>query len=247
MKRFAAVFLAFIGVGAALSAQDRLFSVGGGLIGVNNWMVFTNTFDKERSDDTLAGDSKMSKSTNIGNALDFGGYAFFDATYGEFDLIISGGKAFYGSGGGGDGALDAVKLGLALYGKYPIKIGSSGLSIAPMAGIQYDIVLGAFTAGGNPVQPGNKTKGTGIFVYGGKDDPAKEGTLMDLNTLSLKLGADARYFFTEQLFLDSQILWGVVFDSTSVAGLRQSLKDADAKTDIFTHGVTFKLGLGYRF
>jgi hypothetical protein len=51
----------------------------------------------------------------------------------------------------------------------------------------------------------------------------------------------------EGLFLDTQFLWGVVFDSPYIAAEKKSWSDFNTKEELFIHGVTFKLGVGYRF
>jgi hypothetical protein len=148
--------------------------------------------------------------------------------------------------------LDTTKLGLALYGKYPFAVGKS-LTIAPLLGLQFDIVLGATTPLDGAVTSGDKDKRTGVLLYEGKegDTPKlKNGTPLDLSALAIKLGADARYSLTDQLFLGTQLMWGVHLDSVQVESWKKAMSDFKAvagELSTFSHSATFKVGIGYRF
>ena len=247
------------GIGFAQEGgKKRLFSAGAGLIGVNNRTSLTQKYRAEQTDNDYLADErpykydKLKKSSNLN---DIGAFLFFDATYAEVNLSISGGKAAYIRSGEQLQALSATKLGLGLFGKYPFRIGKSALSIAPMAGIQYDIVLSAKTEYGNPIKKGNRTNGTGLLLYDGWNAPRKEGSAFDFSTLAFKLGEEARYPLGEKLYLNAQWLYGITLNSAQMSSRKKYYEDNadhypngyDRKIGLFTQGSTFKLGLGYAF
>jgi len=176
---------------------------------------------------------------------------FFDFTYAMAEISILFGRVPYFSLPSPE-MLDATKLGLALYGKFPFAATKS-LSIAPMLGLQFDVVLGATTPLGGSVASGDKEKETGVLLYDGKDEEGpklKAGTPLDLSMLAIKLGADARYSLTEQLFLDTQLMWGFHLDSTQVDSWKKWLSDFKSTAgdfSMFSHSATFKVGVGYMF
>jgi len=259
-KGVAALFVALCAVGG-LFAQIPQMSAGGGVIGVNGAIYSsykpTNGFSER---DLLAGKdtfSSYSEEKHTDNFNDYGAFAFFDITYAMAEISILFGRAPYFDiiSLGGLTMLDATKLGLALYGKYPFAVGRS-LAIAPMLGVQFDVALGATTSLGGTVTSGNKDKNppTGVLLYDGKENNGsaklKNGTPLDLSTLAIKMGADARYSLTEQLFLDTQLMWGIHMDSTQVESWKKCMSDFKAtagELSTFSHSATFKVGVGYRF
>ena len=260
MKK-ALLFLCAISLAAAsVSAQEGLFSIGAGITGSGTWAINTTNYKNDQvTNDALADEAnfKYKKQSSTNGAVDFGGFLFFDATYAEFDVTLGGGKAYalsVGSSGAYPEQVDAFKLGLALFGKYPFAIGDSGLTIAPLLGVQADLVLAATTQYGNTVAAGDKNKYTGVLLYDGKENgmpKIKNGTPFDLSTIALKLGAEAKYPLSEKLYLDAQWLWGITFDSAVITSYKSFTSDFASSmgidsVEIFMHGTTFKLGVGYR-
>jgi hypothetical protein len=118
------------------------------------------------------------------------------------------------------------------------------------------MVLAAKDDFGNAVEKGDKDKDTGVLLYDGKDDNSspklKNGTVFDYSTIAVKLGAEAKAPLSEKLFLSAQALWGITFNSAADESWRKAYADfydsfGTPKLDIFTHGVTFKLSVGYTF
>jgi len=257
-KFLAAMFVALCAVGG-LFAQTPQMSAGGGIIGVNGAMYSSYKPTGGFSDkDTLAGKETSSDYTEkkyTNNFNDYGAFAFFDITYIMAEISLLFGRAPYMDPNmESPTMLDATKLGLALYGKFPLAAGKS-LSIAPMLGLQFDVVLGATTSLGGSVTSGDTEKYTGVLLYDGKDEGSwklKSGTPLDLSTLAIKLGADARYGLTDQLFLDTQLMWGIHIDSVQVESWKKYLSDfktaeSGGELSTFSHSATFKVGVGYRF
>jgi hypothetical protein len=259
-KTLLVLVLAACAAGMAFALPEFKLSAGAGIIGANTWQVVTESWKNEQtaSNDFVGkpnpGDIKYTKKTGTHAGYDFGGFLFFDATYAEFDVTIGGGKVEIYSPNG-TGQYDATKLGLALYGKYPFAVGDSGVTIAPLVGAQFDMVLAAKDDFGNAVEKGDKDKDTGVLLYDGKDGTAakyKNGTVFDYSTIAVKLGAEAKAPLSEKLYLSTQALWGITFNSAAVESWRKAYADfydssSTPKLDIFTHGVTFKLSVGYTF
>jgi hypothetical protein len=256
-KKVLAVLFIAMCAAAGIFAQVPQMSAGGGLIGVNGAMYSTY----KPAGGFSAPDPLADKETDIYSELkstdnfnDYGVFAFFDITYAMAEISLLFGRAPYFDiySPGYLTMLDTTKLGLALYGKYPFAVGKS-LTIAPLLGVQFDVVLGAATPLGGAVTSGDKDKGTGVLLYEGKEGDnlkLKNGTPLDLSALAIKLGADARYSLTDQLFLGTQLMWGVYLDSVQVESWKKALSDFKAEAgelSTFSHSATFKVGIGYRF
>ena len=250
MKKSISVLVLFALVAAGAIAQQ--FSFGVGIIGVNNLGIATTTFKDEQVNpwgDPMVGkdEIKYKKSTNTAQAIDFGGFLFFDATYAELSISLGGGSLHWMYP-----EYNAFKMGLGLLGKFPIEVGGSGLTIAPLLGIDYDIVLGAQDEYGNKVAAGDKDKGTGIILYDGKENnipKLKNGAVSDFSALSLKLGAEAKFPITDSMYLSSQFLWGIRFNSAYETALLNQQNDSGGdnfSSELFTHGTTFKLAVGFK-
>ena len=112
MKKLIAVLVIFLCVGSALSAID-MSAGGGGLFGLN-FMTFTTKF--------LGVEVSVSDSYFF-----FGGWGFFDATYGEVAAEFT-----YGTNGIG------ADLGFGVYGKFPIDMGM--FVLYPMAGAELTLL-----------------------------------------------------------------------------------------------------------
>ena len=227
MKKAAVIILIFGRLSAALSAE--IFSAGGGFTGTNNWI--TDTIQYSASTGNGAGQQQAF----VASGLDAGGFLFLDATFAEFDLVIGSGAVY----AGGHRLPQAVKFGLALFGKYPFPIGSKGLSIGPVMGLQYDMAMAVVS-------------GDTLMIYEGKENNAaafKAGRLSDLNTLSLKTGLETKFPLTPRLFLNAQCLWGIEFGNQFTSASQKEAKDFMPQSEgtLFSHGTTLKLGVGYRF
>lgn len=253
-KTLLVVLLVALAAGTVFALPEFKLGAGAGIIGAGNWQSLTTervVAQPENKNSLVGGGTENRSETKALSPLyDFGGFLFFDATYAELDVTLGGGKAF-----DGQGLYDAFKLGLALYGKYPFAIGDSGISIAPLVGVQFDMVLSAQDDYGNKVQKGDKSKGTGVLLYDGKDgsNPKyKEGSAFDFSTLSLKLGAEAKAPLAGNLYLSTQAMWGITFDSAYITAQKKLMDDFGAIMNVkdvktFNHGVTFKVGVGCTF
>jgi hypothetical protein len=254
-KTLLVLALAACAAGMAFAQPEFKLSAGAGIIGANTWAHGKFSFKDEQLDaDALVGrpgirDIKYSEATETTPGYDFGGFLFFDATYAEFDVMLGIGKLSplfdY----------DAFKLALALYVKYPFAAGDSGVTIAPILGAQFDMALSAKDAFGNEVKKGDKDKGTGVLLYDGKENGQpkfKNGSVFDFSTVAIKLGVETKAPLAEKLYLSAQALWGITFDSVYMTASKKLVDDflydtGTPKLETFTHGVTFKVGVGCTF
>jgi len=135
MKKYIALLIAIFALATVLPAADFSLSAGGGgLLGYS----FTRY--------TLEGGNVQS--TQSMDRFNYGGWLFFDATYGEFTVMFQGGnnsyaeKMDYGSASlsNGKGRGYETSLGFSLLGKYPFRI-NERISWFPLLGIEYQIAL----------------------------------------------------------------------------------------------------------
>jgi opacity protein-like surface antigen len=157
-----------------------------------------------------------------------GGFAFFDATYAELSLGISGNGGTMKVTGSPDQDSSLVNLNIGLLGKYPFAINDK-LSVFPLLGIDYQVTLSA--------------------KIDGKDyEDLNNGKASDFSALWFKFGGGVDYSLTESLYLRLDLLYGIrlanklendMKDNTSIPG-------ADVKT-LLGHGLTVKVGVGYKF
>jgi hypothetical protein len=174
-----------------------------------------------------------------------GGFAFFDATYAELTLGL------FGGGGtvevmipgliSSDNSLSLMSFNIGLLGKYPFAVNEK-LSVFPLLGIEYDIVFSAKIDGDD--YEGSKT-GSSLDFDGGPGD---------FSTFWFKFGGGLDYSFTEKIYLRGEVLYGLRLANKAEKDFEDLFKDlgqlgnVDVDTDtLLGHGLTVKLGVGYKF
>ncbi|GHU40716.1 hypothetical protein FACS1894190_07960 [Spirochaetia bacterium] len=258
-KLFALITVAAV-VGTAAFAQevksqkDGLFSVGLGAVGSVISSGYTLNYAQDQPGiNSLAGETSNStykKKSYTNSYGDFGGFVFFDATYAEVDVLFGGSNGLKI----GTEPVSEFKLGFAVYGKYPIKMGDKGLKIVPQVGIQYDLVLGAWDSLGKAVADGNLSNGTGIIGLG-SDGNSKAYKVIDLSTLQIKIGVGADFPLAGRFYLTGRYIFGIGINSLYEQGIVDGNKKLNetraeaAKVDysIFTTSSTLRLGVGFQF
>ncbi|GHU15573.1 hypothetical protein FACS1894163_02790 [Spirochaetia bacterium] len=183
--------------------------------------------------------------------MNYGGFLFFDATYGEFYLSVSGGSGDLvntstTTGLGAPITQDpsypktaTSSLGIGLLGKYPFQL--QKFTLFPLAGIEYQVFF------------------TGAY----KDDyttDAIETKASDFNTLWFRAGGGVDYALTESLYIRLEGLYGfklapTEFDKNSEnyvegGGPLPSMGATGTGGDVksgWVNTVTLKLGVGYKF
>lgn len=253
IKKYTAVLILAAAIaGGAFALPEFKMSAGGGVTGVSNWESVKSSYAAGTTGpgSWVGNPSVYMDTRELYSAMDMGGFVFFDATYAEFDISLGHGKMPFVSG------YNAFKMGLSLFVKAPFTVGDSGLTIALLLGVQYDMVLGAKDQWGNRVQSGSND-GTGVRLYDGLDGGGspkyKNGSVFDFSTFSPKAGLEVKYPLSERLYLSTQALWGIRFNSAYTKAQKNYYSEYNYyqtngyKQEYFTHGVTFKVALGYTF
>jgi len=220
MKKIIAVLVIFVCVGTALSAQISFSAGGGALLD----MSFGNGAKYKKDKDSMTFGTRN---------ISFGAYGFFDVTYAEIDVSFAYGSLTDTYKENIDGKKDSdsdkggslIQLGITLLGKYPINMGS--LTVFPLAGIGYNIVLSM-----------NDDKGDKV------EWPDDHSAMKDLSQFAILAGGGLDFDITSNLYLRGSVLLQARFANKA---MRDSVKDAkDTKTTL-GFGPVIKVGVGYRF
>ena len=193
------VIAALVAGGAFAQIQ---MSAGAGFVS-NGGRLGKATYDKAPADETYT----MSDSA-------VGGFLFFDATYAELSVGILSGKttnvtrdfkATYKDKDGKDVTYTSASeeqfsttgLDISLLGRYPVQVGK--MTVSPLLGVGYTIVLGIKDNAGN--DPWEKDDKKGNF----QGDYAKfKGKAGDYSTFRIQLGAGADFDITDQIYFRVQ-------------------------------------------
>jgi hypothetical protein len=149
-----------------------------------------------------------------------GGFAFFDATYAELSLGIFGGSGEWQTHRNNrptvysDVSLAGLDIGLLV--KYPFFI--KKFSIFPLLGINYRAVFSA------------------------KMEDEEFDNPEDLGALWFKFGGGLDYFFTDNIFLRGEALYGL--------RLKNEFEDDNSGSGVDSrlgHGLEVKIAVGYQF
>jgi hypothetical protein len=203
------------------SAPFRISVGGGGLISGNfsTWSV----------DDSVPGSLSRYNSTHLNTAP----FLFLDLKYLELNFGLLLGQMNAGSAMSDDPNFPARTLGLrgGAFLKLPFAI-SPTFTLFPLLGVDYDFYLLAKKDDGRdarfPISAGNQS--------------AKPSEA--LNTLWFKAGIGWDAFFTDNLFLRTEVLYGLRLHNKMEQHLQATRQDADI---LICHGGDFKIAIGYQF
>ena len=234
-----AIFILFLIVAAKTVFALELSIGGGGSLGY--------TFTRY----TLTGGAV--KSIQNMDRFDYGGGIFFDFTYGTFSLGYLGGKNSFrenmilasssladNTGKGSEGVLS-----ISLLGKYPFKI-KEKLTLFPLFGIDYQIALiqRRETASGLTYN-----RADGRFMED-RDKDGKAYPLSSWNYFRINIGGGIDYFFTNKVFLRSELLFGFRLPTSYEMGALDVIKNLmninDPKLGGLTGNPALKLSVGWR-
>jgi hypothetical protein len=218
------------------AADFSLSAGGGGLIGY--------TFTR------YSLESGAITSTQSMDRLNYAGFLFCDATYGEFSIMIQGGNNTYSENmkplTDGKGTGSETSLGFSLLGKYPFTLNEK-ISWFPLFGVEYQIAL---------IQ---KRHPDGDLVYNRSkgqlaEDQDKDGKAYPLsawNSLWIDIGAGLDYNITGSLFLRSELLFGfrlpTPYEMGALEVVKKQTNNQNPKIGGLTGSPALKLGIGYRF
>jgi opacity protein-like surface antigen len=161
-----------------------------------------------------------------------GAYGFFDATFVEanvgFGLGARNTKTKLGSIENEDKG-SYMALNIQVLGKFPFAL-SDQLSVFPLLGAEYQIFLSVKDKNGDaPTKTEN----------GKKEDISS----MDFNAIWFRAGGGLDFFFTENLFLRGEILYGIRLGNKA-----ESDAADDMSGDVMLgHGGMVKVGVGFKF
>jgi len=193
---------------------ESIFSAGGGLM-----------FDGGR----IGGVSGYGQSYDI-DAFGFGAWVFADARFAELAIGFIGGPASMEGGAGfypisERGSFFAMDL--SLLGKFPFAIGAGNISLFPLLGIGYTVML---TVGGD-------------FDLG-------DSSATDLSTFRIQFGGGADFDISESIFIRTSLLGAWRFPSRFTRDVASDLNTYFGSTGVSANGgfgVAVKVGVGFRF
>ena len=223
--------------GSLWAAEFTLSAGAGGLLGG----LFTR----------YTGSSSSGKMTQKVNQVNYGGFAFFDATYAEFALIMQGGFNNYdelmnlnGSVAPFSGDGWETMLGFSLLGKYPFTL-SDRFSLFPLLGIEYQIALSERRRqdGGPIYDRTNSLSDT--------DNDGNPYKISDWNSFWINLGVGTDFNIVQGLFVRGELLYGfrlmTSYEKDGLEKMKTYLGDNDPKLSGLTSGPSIRLSVGYHF
>jgi hypothetical protein len=177
----------------------------------------------------IGGGMKTSDSKQTATSVGGGGYAFMDGTFAELGLGFSGGGVTQRNTGTPDAKGSYAALDLSVLGKYPLRWGP--LTIFPLAGIDFQIVLSARDKDGND-----------------QTDMLGERLAPQLSTLWFQIGAGLDFPFGKAFFLRGEFLYGLRARNRFEGHLIDlaKIQNIDAKYKA-GHGPMLKIAVGYKF
>jgi hypothetical protein len=224
MKKTMAIMMIAAAIGTAAFAEAPEFKIsagGGGMV--------TGNFSTWKVDEDIPGSLYRYNTAQIITTP----YLFFDLTYLELNVGLSLGKLNADDTMTADPNFPARTLALrgGAYLKIPFTL-SPMFTLFPLLGVDYD-----------------------FYLLAKKDDdrdakfPVSAGTqdakAMDaLNTLWFNAGVGLDTFFTDHLFLRTELLCGLRLPNKMEEYLRDTRPD---EVWMLGHGGSFKLAFGYRF
>jgi hypothetical protein len=237
--------------GSSRRPEFSLSAGGGGLMGG----LFTRYTLK--AEGLIEGNQVDLDSDQSMNQFNFGGFVFFDATYGEFSVSVQSGLNNFSEGmsatSGSDFATKRkisstgreVMLGLVLLGKFPFTL-RDGLTLFPLLGVEYQFAL---------MERRMETRGAkeeydrtdGIHE---SDSEGEAYRFSHFNSLFIDLGAGLDVKLLPALFLRTELLYcfrlPTPFELDALRKVKKWLHAEDPDLGGLTSGPTLRVALGYR-
>ena len=249
---FPVLFLAVISAGA-YAIEIPLSAGAGGLAGYT-FTRYTLECESSASDGNTQILSKQSM-----DRFNYGGYMFFDAFYGVFQVALQGGynswaetmdnkpkNSSWSSLANDAGTGSEVNIGVSLLGKYPFTINDT-ISWFPMLGVEYQFALVEWRRPeGDRVY--DRTKGE---LMADLDKNSEPYPLSAWNSLWVHIGAGLDYEIAGPFYLRGEAMFGFRLQTPYETGALEMTKKqfnvaSQPKLGGLTGGPNFKIGLGYR-
>jgi hypothetical protein len=249
-RRICTVFLVLAVTTVAFGADFHLSAGAGGIFGGYFTRYTLN------ADGMIEGNRLKVEAGQKQNQLDFGFFAFFDATYGEFNVFYQRGSNTYEESFVIEGLNpDAFKpssgkgwesvLGLSLFGKYPFQP-NERIRIFPLLGVEYQISLKQ-----------RRTQSSDGWVYDRTDglrelDKDKNAyQLKDWNSLWIKLGGGLDFMLPKNFFVRGTVLYGfrtmTPYETKNLELMKSQTNDPKPKLRGVTSGPSVRISAGYQF
>ena len=244
-KRIGSVVLMLAGAAAVFSADFSLSAGAGGLLGG----FFTRY--TLRADGTVDGNPVKITAGQEMDQFNYGLFAFFDASYGEFSVSFQNGAntfkepvdiAELGSADRSGKGWETV-LGLSLLGKYPFNI-NERLTVFPLLGAEYQICLDQ----ARTMPAGNVyDRNNGLHE---KDKDGNAYKLSDWNALWINIGGGADFALTARFFVRGELLYGfrlmTPYEVKNLDMMKSMTGDPNPKLGGLTSGPSIRISTGYR-
>jgi opacity protein-like surface antigen len=244
-KHIGTIVLVFM-MTAAASAGEFSLSAGAGGIAGGFFTRYTLT-----AEGIVQGGPIRIDAGQETNQFNYGFLAFFDATYGEFNVFYQRGintyrdtADFLASSGGLSGKGWESVLGVSLVGKYPFYLNKQ-FTIFPLLGAEYQICL---------VQKRAQPDG---YVYDrteGIRETDKDGNaflLKDWNSMWINLGGGVDWTLTGNFFIRGELLYSLRlktgYEKKNVELMKSLSGDPDPSLAGLTSGPSVRISAGYRF
>jgi hypothetical protein len=209
-------------VPTAVHPKDGVFSIGAGYFfspEFNNWQV----------DEDVPGDLDRYDTTTS----NMGGMIFLDAKYLQADVGLAFGSLGDKSGdaeAGANSPVDTLALKIDLFAKLPIKA-MEQLTVFPMLGVTYDAYLSAERPDGRDAK------------YQVSDDTKDAKAMEALSSLWIKAGVGEDWYFTDNIFVRCELLYGIRFNNKAEKYQVDSKSDIDS---LISHGLDVKVAFGWK-
>jgi hypothetical protein len=243
----------FMAVG--MFADGLSLSAGGGTL-----LGYTFTRYSLESDTSSPG-GKIRSDQNM-DRLNYGGFLFFDAAYGELTIIVQGGYNSYqetmdtkSAGSSWDpidtqsgiGTGTEMSLGFSLMGKYPFSLGDK-FKVFPLLGMEYQIALIEH----RKPDGGSAHDRSSGYLETDRDKNNNPYPLSAWNSLWIDFGVGIDYAFKERFFMRGEFIFGIRMQTAYEIGALEMMKNPpfnakDPKLSGLTGSPTLKLAVGYKF
>jgi len=234
--------LAFETAAALPAARIPLSAGGGGLLGY--------TFTRY----TLEGGPALS--TQSMDRLNYGGWLFFDATYGEVSILFQGGSNTYAetmdyganSLSNGKGKGTETSMGFSLMGKYPFKVNDI-ITWFPLLGVEYQIAISQKREPEGAEYVYDRAKG---YLPEDRDKNGKPFPISAWNSWWIDVGAGLDYDIAGPFFIRGELIFGFRLMTDYETGALEALRNPpmeinNPKLTGLTGGPTLKISVGYYF
>jgi hypothetical protein len=195
-------------------------------------------------------------STQNMDRLNYGGFLYFDATYGELSILLQGGYNSYqevmtaGSTdtklGNSRGLGSEMSLGFSLLGKYPFAL-TEKITLFPLLGIEYQIALLEWRRPDGDITY-NRAEGK---LAEDRDKSGNPYPLSAWNSFWIDIGAGLDYTISGPLYVRGELLFGFRLMTAYETGALEMTKKQFGVSDPELAGLTgspsLKIGVGYRF